>query len=182
MTAILAALRLAAGFIAAHWQVFAIGAAVAALVGISYGRGVANSNAKHERRAAQAAAAAAQETQRLVEKNYAITLNVTEVLERERVVTQTIIRKVADVVPLNACPVDAGVRRVHDAAAAGEDPTARLAVDAAPVDARTLASTLAINYGRCREDQARLVGLQDYVCDVVQPDGIGDLCRARRAP
>lgn len=172
MIALGLAAKAAGGFIAKHWQPIAIAVAVAAVLALAYGRGVSVERARWEKRVAEAAAAGARETLRLVEKNYAITLNVTQVLDNERVVTQEILKKVNVYVPIDACPVDPGVRIVHDAAAAGEDPATRSRADAAPVEARALASTLAINYGRCRRDQARLVGLQQYVRDVCRPDGL----------
>lgn len=170
--AFVGAAKVAGGFIARHWEAFAIGLAVVLVLALAYGRGVSVERARWEKRLAAAQVEAARETQRLVEKNYAITVNFTELVEAERVVTREILKKVNVYVPSDACPVDAGVRVVHDAAAAGADPAAGSGADAAPVEARALARTLAINYGRCRRDQERLVALQAYVRDVCRPDGL----------
>jgi hypothetical protein len=169
---LMAAAKVAGGFIAKHWKLVAIIVGALALTALVYGRGVSNERAKWEKRQADAALAAAKETLRLVEKNYSITVAVTEVIEAERVVTRDILKKVNVYVPSDACPVDPGVRLLHDAAAAGKDPAAGPGTDAAPVEARALARTITLNYGRCRRDQARLVGLQEYVRDICQPDGL----------
>jgi hypothetical protein len=75
-----------------------------------------------------------------------------------------IIRKVPVYVPVGSCDLPGGFRLLHDAAAGNQplpDP-ARIA-DAAPVDAQTVASTVAGNYGTCHETAQRLISLQDWV-------------------
>ena len=125
----------------------------------------------HERRyqndkALKAQAAAAIETQRLIEKNYQISVAATTVLNRERVVTQKILERVYVEVPASACPIHPSFRVLHDAAARGEDPVPGSSVDGAPVPVKDAAATVVENYGACRQDQERLRLLQDWVREI----------------
>lgn len=80
-----------------------------------------------------------------------------------RTITQTIIKKVPVYVQATDCPMPGGFRVLHDAAAHGELPDAARIPDAAAVPAQDVASTVAENYGTCREVAQRLTSLQEWV-------------------
>ncbi|SFB73937.1 hypothetical protein SAMN05216344_102154 [Polaromonas sp. OV174] len=80
-----------------------------------------------------------------------------------RTVTKTIIEKVPVYVKADDCPMPAGFRVLHDAAADGVIPDPAGIPDAAAVPAQDVASTVASNYGACHETAARLVGLQEWI-------------------
>lgn len=91
-------------------------------------------------------------------------------LERERVVTRTLIREVPRYVTVESdrrCDVPVGFVRLHDAAAEGRDPVSAPAGE--PHDAASglalsaVAGTVAENYGSCRETAERLTALQAWV-------------------
>lgn len=62
------------------------------------------------------------------------------------------------------CAIPVGFVRIHDAAANGDAPSARDA-NAAPsgVELSTVASTVADNYGICRQNAEQLKALQEWV-------------------
>lgn len=93
---------------------------------------------------------------------------------RVRTVTETIIREIPVHVPHEAdirFALPSGLVRVHDAAATGhplpdparepDDPAGSL--EPSDIPASRLATVIALNYGVCRGDQARLAALQDWV-------------------
>lgn len=76
-----------------------------------------------------------------------------------------IVREVEKLVPRTVGELPGGMRVVHDAAASGvlpDDPE-RAADSAAPVEASTLAATVAANYETCRANAEELVALQSLV-------------------
>ena len=82
---------------------------------------------------------------------------------RIRTVTQTIIKEVPIYVKAADCPMPGGFRVLHDAAADGQLPDAARIPDAATVPAQDVATSITENYGTCRENAARLTGLQEWV-------------------
>lgn len=75
-----------------------------------------------------------------------------------------IVREVPVFVPAGTCELPAGFRLLHDAAAGNQpvpDPSG--IAHAAPVDAQTVASTIASNYAAYHETAQRLTSLQDWV-------------------
>lgn len=96
---------------------------------------------------------------------------VTQVVERQvvrhvkdiQVVTETITKEVPVYVPSDSCPLPAGFRVLHDAAARGQVPDPAAVADAAAAPAQDIAATVTANYGACRDTAARLSGLQQWV-------------------
>lgn len=76
--------------------------------------------------------------------------------------TREIIRKVPVFVPAGACELPAGFRVFHDAAAEGSVPDAAAIAHGAPVDAQTVAATVADNYGTCRILREQVIGWQQW--------------------
>ena len=88
----------------------------------------------------------------------------TQVQERIRTVTKTLIQKVNVYVPNDSCPLPGGFRLLHNAAAThGQVPDTPSFADAAPVAAQAVTGTVVENYGTCHETAARLAGLQAWV-------------------
>lgn len=91
---------------------------------------------------------------------------VTEYVDRVKVVTRRgadIIKEIPVYVPSDTCTLPAGFRLLHDAAASGSTPDAAGIADAQPVDAATVAATLADNYTAARLNAEQLTALQDWV-------------------
>ena len=94
---------------------------------------------------------------------------VTQYVDRVRVVRETadaVIREVPVYVP-QSCDADgrlpAGWRVLHDAAASGGAADPSTVAHAQPVAPDTAASTVARNYGTCRETAEQLTALQQWV-------------------
>lgn len=153
-------------FLRSYWRPIAIIVMVIASVLAIYGKGRNDERDVWKARMERIKAAAAEETQRLLEENHALALKAAKVIERERVVTKTIIERVDREVPVNACPIDGSYRVLHDAAARGEysPATGRALAPAVPV--KDAAVTVVENYGACREDQQRLIALQQWARDI----------------
>lgn len=149
-----------------YWRPVAIIVMVLATVLAVYGKGRNDERGAWKARMEQTKAAAAKETLRLVEKNYVIAIAAAEVIERERTVTRNLIKKVNVYVPVDSCPLPGGFRVLHDSAARGEDPAAAGRTDAAAVAAQDAASIVIENYGLCREDQQRLISLQQWAREI----------------
>ena len=85
---------------------------------------------------------------------------------KERVIYRDIIKEIPHYVPIDLPVLPGSFRVLHDAAARGselpEDGDSS-GIDAATVSAETLAETVVENYRACREDRARLEGLQAVV-------------------
>lgn len=96
---------------------------------------------------------------------------VTQVVERRvvervkdiQIVTETITKEVPVYVPLDSPALPGGFRVLHDAAARGEVPDPAALADATAVPPAAAAETIAINYGACQADQARLSELQGWL-------------------
>lgn len=80
-----------------------------------------------------------------------------------RTVTKTIIEEVPFYVKADDCPLPAGFRVLHDAAANGEIPDAAAIADDRAVPVDTAAETVITNYGTAHETAERLRGLQEWV-------------------
>lgn len=114
--------------------------------------------------------AAAKAEQKVVAKQDAVSARVvTKYVDRVQVVHEraaAITREVIRYVPSDSCPLPAGFRVVHDAAAMQSQlPDPAAVADAAPVPAQTAAQTVADNYGTCHETEARLTALQEWVSE-----------------
>lgn len=112
--------------------------------------------------------AAQREVARLVEISYKAGQQLTQVIERERIVTRTIKEALNVYLPTDAlgdvCRVlPAGWRVLHDSAAQGVDPAAASGSDAAGPSPQAAAEAVIDNYSSCRRNAARLGALQDYV-------------------
>jgi hypothetical protein len=85
-------------------------------------------------------------------------------VEKVRGRTEYITKEVPVYVPADACPLPAGFRLLHDAAATGNPlPGPAAVAHAAPVPAQTAAAVVVGNYGSCHETAARLTALQEWV-------------------
>lgn len=92
-----------------------------------------------------------------------------EAAVRIRTVTKELTREVPVYVPVGSCELPPGWRVLHDAAAEGSPAASSPGADGAPVAAEEAAATVIENYGACRDNADRLVKLQQYVREVVQP-------------
>jgi len=152
------------------------GAALAVIIALpfidhaAYQRGKGDEQVAQEGRNAVAYMAAHQKTAKAADISAGIGVKVETATAKERVVTQTLIREVTKYVPAAAdaqCVVPVGFVRLHDQAAAGVLPQAS---DAAgqPADAASgvalsvVGSTIAENYGGCRQDAEKLKGWQSW--------------------
>lgn len=96
---------------------------------------------------------------------------VTQYIDRVRIVRETadaIIREVPVYVPAQCDPdgrLPAGWRVLHDAAASGGAADPAAIAHAQPVAPDTAATTVARNYGTCRETAEQLIALQQWVTD-----------------
>jgi hypothetical protein len=85
---------------------------------------------------------------------------------KERVIYRDIIKEIPQYVSTNLPVLPGSFRVLHDAAARGSelpDVGDSSGIDAATVSVETLAETVVENYRACREDRARLEGLQGVV-------------------
>lgn len=89
-----------------------------------------------------------------------------------RTVAARIRHDVPRLVPKSSCDLPGGWRVLHDAAAENRDPGAAAGSDAAPVAAQAAAEIVADNYAACHDTSARLIALQQYVREVVRPEGM----------
>ena len=107
-----------------------------------------------------------QEEKRQQKAATAIATHVVTSAAKERVIYRDIIKEIPQYVPTDLPVPPSSFRVLHDAAARGselpEDGDSA-GIDAATVSVETLAETLAENYRACREDRARLEGLQGVV-------------------
>ena len=150
------------------YRLLALTAIGIALVGFGWIKGASHVQAQWDaaiqQQALQTAAARERQAQATVKV-------VTQYVDRVRVVREkgeTIIKEVPVYVPVQAdaaCTINRGFVRLHDAAAAGELPTALGDADA-PAEGLALsavAGTLAANYQTCHENAEQLRALQAWV-------------------
>jgi hypothetical protein len=102
------------------------------------------------------------------EQQQVITRTVIEYRDRVQIVKEKgdeIVKEVPVLVPRTVGVLPGGMRVIHDAAASGDLPSdpQRAADAAAPVDATTLAATVAANYETCRANAEELIALQSLV-------------------
>lgn len=79
-----------------------------------------------------------------------------------RTIYKTITKEVPVYVPSDSCTLPSGFRVLHDAAANGEVPDPASIPNAATVPAQDAATTVAENYGTCRETAQRLIDFQAW--------------------
>ena len=107
-----------------------------------------------------------QEQKRQQKAATAIATHVVTNTAKERVIYRDIIKEIPHYVPTDLPVLPGSFRVLHDAAARGselpEDGDSS-GIDAATVSVETLAETVVENYRACREDRARLEGLQGMV-------------------
>lgn len=84
-------------------------------------------------------------------------------IARQQVITETILKEVPIYVPTSTADLPGGFRLLHDSAATGSIPDPARIADAAAVPAQSAAETIAGNYGTCRADQIKLIGLQEWI-------------------
>lgn len=154
------------------WQVYAGLALVVAfwLYGnAEFRRGTREADERHRIADEAANARLAEQAAALATRQQAVTERVvTQYVDRVRTVREKareIVKEVPIYVPADSCPLPAGFRVLHDAAAFGVPPVpdAAARADAAPVPAQTVAATVADNYGACRETAEQLKGLQAWL-------------------
>ena len=154
------------------WQVYAGLALIAAFWlhgNAQYRAGVRESDERHRIADEAARTKQAEQAAKVVTQQAAVTERVvTQYVDRVRTVREKareIVKEVPVYVPADSCPMPAGFRLLHDAAALGVPPVpdAAARADAAPVPAQTAAATVADNYGTCRETAEQLKGLQAWV-------------------
>ena len=107
-----------------------------------------------------------QEQKRQQKAATTIAMNVVTSAAKERVIYRDIIKEIPHYVPTDLPVLPGSFRVLHDAAARGSElPEAgdSAGIDAATVSVETLAETVVENYRSCREDRARLEGLQGVV-------------------
>lgn len=146
------------------WRWLLAGALVAALTTGYFGwRGHQREIGREEIRTELAAQAVAIDTKR-ADMGIPISQKQEVAQAKVRTVTKTLIEKVNVYVPLDSCPLPAGFRSLHDAAAANvQIPDAAAIADDSAVPAQAVAETVVTNYGTCHETATRLSGLQDWV-------------------
>ena len=91
---------------------------------------------------------------------------VTKFVDRVRVVKErgaTLTKEVVRYVPSDSCPLPAGWRVLHDAAARGEPADPAGGLDAPPVAAQDAAATVIENYATYHELAEQLKALQSWV-------------------
>jgi hypothetical protein len=154
-------------------RLIVLGAVLALLIGAEWALYVKARNAgRHEVQAQWDAKIKAAEQQVLQEEKRQqkaatkIVTNVVANAAKERVVYRDIIKEIPHYVPTDLPVLPGSFRLLHAAAARGselpEDRDSSRA-DAATVSVETLAETIVENYRACREDRARLEGLQAVV-------------------
>jgi hypothetical protein len=150
------------------WKLLAAAALAAALVAFGFVQGCGHVQTQWD-------AATAAQTQRVAvvraKQAEATVRIVTDYVDRVRVVRErakTITKEVKIYVPQEsdvACAINRGFVRLHDAAARGDVSGTPEAADASPAGIKLsgVASTLADNYARCRENAEQLTALQEWV-------------------
>lgn len=152
------------------------GAALAAIIALpfvdhaAYERGKTDEQVAQEGRNAVAYVAAQEKTAKAADVSTAVGVKVETALAKDRIVTQTLIREVTKYVPAAAdaqCVVPVGFVRLHDQAAAGvlpqtSDAAGQPADTPSGVALSAVGTTVAGNYGGCREDAQKLTGWQDW--------------------
>jgi hypothetical protein len=106
------------------------------------------------------------------EKNYGIGKQLAQQQAKERVVYQTVTQEIVRYVPLALPDIPGSIRVLHDEMATGTDPRATPGGYAASVSPQELAETVAANYLQYRETAARLMACQQYIREVVKPEGM----------
>lgn len=94
---------------------------------------------------------------------------VTKFVDRVRVVKETgatLTKEVVRYVPSDSCPLPAGWRVLHDAAARGEPADPAGGLDAPTVAAQDAAATVIENYSASHANAEQLRALQDWVQEV----------------
>jgi len=154
--------------IAWPYRLLALAGLSAALIGFGWVKGASHVQARWDAAIAQQILQAAAVRARQAQATVKI---VTEYVDRVRIVREkgdTIIKEVPVYVPVQAdaaCTINRGFVRLHDAAAAGELPTAPADADAptAGLALSAVAATVAANYQTCHENAERLRALQGWV-------------------
>lgn len=161
---------------------FALGvAAAASLIGgaafAAYGHGRAVERAEQWKHRAEASDAVLQDVRALVRIGSDIGARAEANMAEVRTQTTTIVPEVPRYVSAETdarFPLPVGFVRVHDAAALGAvlpGPAPELDGQASDVVASEAATITALNYGACREDRARLAGLQEWAAQVSAETG-----------
>lgn len=150
------------------YRLLALALLAVALVGFGWIKGAAHATEALEAAAVKQSLTAARIRNRQAEATAQV---VTQYVDRVKVVREagaTIVKEVPVYVTQDAdadCRINRGFVRLHDAAAAGRIPEPAGNSDAAPagIALSAAASTVADNYGRCRENAEQLIALQEWV-------------------
>ena len=154
--------------IAWPYRLLALAVLGVALVGFGWIKGASHVQARWDAAIQQQALQTAAIRERQAQATVKV---VTQYVDRVRVVREkgeTIIKEVPVYVPVQAdaaCTINRGFVRLHDAAAAGELPTAPGDPDA-PAEGLALsavAATVVTNYQTCHENAEQLKALQDWI-------------------
>jgi hypothetical protein len=145
------------------WRPLLVIAAAGAVFAGGWFKGSAH--VKDQWSAATVKAEQAAEAQRSAQQNKinALTLSLAQAKAKREVVTKTVIQEVEKYAPASLPMLPGSFRVLYDAAVTGEAPDDSRIPDAPPVAPATVGRNAAINYGACREDQARLEALQAIV-------------------
>lgn len=151
--------------IPAPYRWLAIALLAAALTAFGFLKGVQHEEAAQAARDLQAERATTQRANARAALTDKVELRYAPALTHIRTVTKETIRYVPQFVRANDCPLPAGFRVLHDAAAQGRVPDPAGIADAAAVPAADAAETVAQNYGTCLEIAKQLEGLQQWVSE-----------------
>lgn len=113
-------------FLIMHWRALLAASLVAAAMALSYHFGAATVQAQWDRAKLAQESAAVKDVQRQVGLTAKVDASATVQAEKTRIVYQTLNKEVVRYVASNpvSCALPAGWVRIHNAAAAGEDPAA----------------------------------------------------------
>lgn len=148
---------------------FSLPSVVAIVFVVAFGLGGASAWKVQNWRYEAKQAAELKELQKLNNKRETVTAAITskqaEVQEKVRYVTRVQIKEVDKYVSVSDCPLSGNFRVFHDAAAEGKIPDPASRANAPAATTREVTTTVADNYGICRETAERLKGLQEWVTE-----------------
>lgn len=149
--------------IPAPYRWLALAGLVLAIFGFGFLKGAQHEERANDARQLAAERATVHRTGQRVAASAKVDAKYQPVITKIQTVTKETIRYVPQFVPVGTCDLPGGFRVFHDAAAEGVVPDPARVPDASPVAPQDAAGTVAENYGACRENAARLEGLQEWV-------------------
>ena len=156
------------------YRLLALAALGVGLVGFGWIKGASHVQAQWDAAIQQQALQTAAARERQAQDPVKV---VTQYVDRVRVVREkgdTIIKEIPVYGPVqadDACSINRGFVRLHDAAAAGELPEPARDADAASagIALSAVAGTVAANYQTCHENAEQLKALQAWVSEMTSP-------------